>query len=376
MHEDSSIHRTQSSFSRPCSRWPSPSDQRQLKATSPKNEQELIAILRSDAPEAEKALACKHLAVYGSSEAVPELAKLLADEQLASWARIRAGSDSRRGGRRSAAQGDRVAARASCWSARSIRSASAAMPAPSSCLSGRLEDKDADVASAAAVALGRIGNAAAAKSLRQALASAPVEGPLGGRRRLRPLRRAFPGRRQCGRSDEDLRRSPQGRCSPPANAGSDPRSDSRPRARRASRSSSSSSARTTRDCSRSRLSTAREFPGREVDEALAAELERAFPERAALVIVAMADRNETVDLAAVLKAASSGPKPGPPGGHRRPGTRGKRDVLWPRCWKLPSNPTPSSRQQPKRPWRLCRARPSNKDIVARLAKAEGKTIRC
>src|SRR5262249_32663973 len=41
-------------------------------------------------------------------------------------------------------------------------------------LSGRLEDKDADVASAAAVALGRIGNAAAAQPLRKALASAPV----------------------------------------------------------------------------------------------------------------------------------------------------------------------------------------------------------
>src|SRR5436305_9442994 len=55
---------------------------------SPKNERELIAVLRSDAPEAEKALACKHLSVYGSSEAVSDLAKLLSNERLASWARI------------------------------------------------------------------------------------------------------------------------------------------------------------------------------------------------------------------------------------------------------------------------------------------------
>ena len=40
------------------------------------------------------------------------------------------------------------------------------------------------------------------------------------------------------------------------------------------------------------LSTAREFPGSEIDKALAAELARATPERAALMIQAMADRTE------------------------------------------------------------------------------------
>src|SRR5258707_10613463 len=57
-------------------------------SSAPKNEKELIAILRSDAPKAEKALACKNLSVYGSKEAVADLAKLLGDEQLASWSRI------------------------------------------------------------------------------------------------------------------------------------------------------------------------------------------------------------------------------------------------------------------------------------------------
>src|SRR5438128_1773517 len=46
--------------------------------SAPKSERELLAILRSEAAEAEKALACKNLSIYGSSEAVPELAKLLA----------------------------------------------------------------------------------------------------------------------------------------------------------------------------------------------------------------------------------------------------------------------------------------------------------
>ena len=55
---------------------------------SREKEQELIKLLRSDSPAAEKAIACKQLAVHGSPEAVPELALLLTDERLASWARI------------------------------------------------------------------------------------------------------------------------------------------------------------------------------------------------------------------------------------------------------------------------------------------------
>src|SRR5262245_17664247 len=51
-------------------------------------EKELLAVLRSDKPAADKAMACKRLAIYGSSESIPDLAKLLFDPQLASWARI------------------------------------------------------------------------------------------------------------------------------------------------------------------------------------------------------------------------------------------------------------------------------------------------
>ena len=48
----------------------------------------LICVLQTNAPPAEKALACKQLAIYGTKDAVPALAPLLADPQLASWARI------------------------------------------------------------------------------------------------------------------------------------------------------------------------------------------------------------------------------------------------------------------------------------------------
>ena len=51
-------------------------------------EQRLLAVLQSDAPAAQKAISCKELAIYGSSKAVPELAKLLPNPQLSSWARI------------------------------------------------------------------------------------------------------------------------------------------------------------------------------------------------------------------------------------------------------------------------------------------------
>jgi HEAT repeat protein len=48
----------------------------------------LIAVLQSDAPPSQKAITCKRLAVYGDKDAVPALAALLTDKDLASWARI------------------------------------------------------------------------------------------------------------------------------------------------------------------------------------------------------------------------------------------------------------------------------------------------
>src|SRR5512143_2023052 len=50
-------------------------------------EHSLIKILESNAPPQDKAIPCKLLAVYGSKDAVPALAPLLADKELASWAR-------------------------------------------------------------------------------------------------------------------------------------------------------------------------------------------------------------------------------------------------------------------------------------------------
>jgi HEAT repeat protein len=135
---------------------------------SPKSESELIAILRSDQPEAEKAIACKYLSVYGGDAAVPELAKLLSNEHLASWSRtaleaipgpvadeaLRKASESLQG-----------LLLVGTINSIGIRRDAAAVDL----LAKRLEDKNDEVAAAAAVALGKIGTPAAAPLVRKAL---------------------------------------------------------------------------------------------------------------------------------------------------------------------------------------------------------------
>src|SRR5262245_32415967 len=145
-----------------------PGSARAQEQSAAEKERDLIALLRSDAAPAEKAVACKHLAVYGSSEAVPELAKLLPDEKLASWARIALeaipghADDEAHRKAHDTGQGKLLAGAINSIGVR--RDALAVEP-----LAVRLSDQDAEIASAAAVALGRIGNAAAAGSLRAAL---------------------------------------------------------------------------------------------------------------------------------------------------------------------------------------------------------------
>ena len=51
-------------------------------------EGKLIGILESNAPPQDKAIPCRQLAICGTKAAVPALAALLADKDLASWARI------------------------------------------------------------------------------------------------------------------------------------------------------------------------------------------------------------------------------------------------------------------------------------------------
>lgn len=139
-------------------------------AVSGEKGREALAVLKSSAPDAEKALACKRLAVYGQADAVPALAALLSDERMASWSRIALEvipgevADEALRGALSKLQGKLLVGVINSIGFR--RDAQAV-----SALEKKLNDSDAPVAAAAAVALGRIGDEAAAKALEKALTS-------------------------------------------------------------------------------------------------------------------------------------------------------------------------------------------------------------
>ncbi len=274
---------------------------------SPEKEKELIAVLRSAAPPQDKAIACKKLAIDGSSEAVGDLAKLLSDPQLASWSRIAleaipgtAPDEALRKASESLEGNLLVGVLNSIGVRRDANSVEV--------LTKRLSDKDDEVASAAAVALGRIGNAASEKTLRIALTSGPAK--------VRSA--AAEGCVLCAERLLD-----EGKAADAVALYDEVRKTELPKQRIVEATRGAILARkdegipllieqlrsTDKKLFEVGLFTAREFPGSEVDKALAAELAKATPEHAALILHAMADRKETVVVAAVSKAAASGPKP-------------------------------------------------------------------
>ena len=275
-------------------------------AASPEKELELLAVLRSDAAPADKAIACKNLAIYGSSESVAELSKLLADPQLSSWARTaleaipgEATDDALRTATESLEGKLLVGTINSIGVRRDAKAVETLTP--------RLQHADAEVASAAAVALGRIGNAAAADSLRKSLAAAPAN-----------VRTTIA--EGCVLCAEAF--AAEGKASDAIALYDDVRKADVPMQRIVEATRGAILARgqdgipllveqfqsRERTMFRLALNTAREFPGSEVDKTLVAELNRATPDRAALIVQTMADRPDTVVLAAVLKAAEVGPK--------------------------------------------------------------------
>ena len=269
-------------------------------------EDDLIGVLQSGQPS-DKAVACKKLAVVGTDKAVPELAKLLSDPQLASWSRIALEAipgSAPEAALREAINSLKGRLLVGAINSIGVRQDAAAVEA----LTGRLADKDAEVASAAAIALGRIGNDAATTALRKALAGSPAEvrsavaegcilcaerllaadksgeavaiydevrqADVPKPRKLEATRGAILARKSEGIPllIEQLQSNDKGFL----NIG---------------------------------LSAARELAGSEVDDALAAELTKTTPERAALMLYALADRNLKSMPAAVLAAAKSGEKP-------------------------------------------------------------------
>jgi HEAT repeat protein len=267
-------------------------------------QRKLLEVLQSGAPPQDKAMACKRLAVYGAKEAVPALAPLLADEDLASWARIalEAIPDAAADDALREAAG-KLQRRLLIGVVNSIgvrRDAKAV-----AILAAKLRDADAEVASAAAVALGKIGGPAAAKALEPTLAnaanearSAVAEGCIlcaekslaGGK--AAEATRLYDAVRRANVPKPRLLEATRGAILARQAAGM-------PLLIEQLRSAD-------KDLLYIGLRVARELPGRTVTEALAAELKRANPDRQTLLLMALGDRRDPAVLPAALAAAGSG----------------------------------------------------------------------
>lgn len=269
-------------------------------------EQKLIAVLKSDAPKAEKAITCKYLAIHGGKDAVPELAKLLPDEQLTSWARIAlevipaAEADAALRDALGTVKGRTLIG---VVNSVGVRGDAAAVDP----LAGLLGGDDPDVAAAAAVALGNIGNPQAAEILEQSLTAKPAA-----------VRSAVAeGLVLCA---EKLLASGNG--SEAAAMYDTVRNADVPKQRIVEATRGAILARQDAGVPllveqlrsddkvmfRLGLQTARELSGNAIIEALVAELGLAAAERQPLLIQALADRDDKSLLPTMLQAAKSGPK--------------------------------------------------------------------
>lgn len=266
-----------------------------------------LAVLQSDAPPGEKAIACKRLAVFGGPEAVPTLAGLLSNADLASWARIPlevipgpAADDALREAL-GKLQGNLLIG---VINSVGVRGDAKAVDT----LVVHLKDADAGVASAAAASLGKIGGAAAAGALEAALASAPVnvrstvaEGLV-----LCAERSASAGQAaEAVRVFEKIRQADV------------PKQRKLEATRGLILARQEQGLSTLLETLRSpdqamfaiALRTARELPGRAVTQALAKELAGAPAERQSPILLAITDRRDELVWPAVLASASQGSKP-------------------------------------------------------------------
>ncbi len=271
-----------------------------------KDPAKLIAVLRSDAPPQDKALVCKRLAVFGGQEAVPALAPLLTDAQLSSWARIALEAIPGPAADQALRQAmGKLKGRLLIGVINSIgfrRDAKAV-----GALVARLKDADAEVVSAAAAALGRIANAPAAAALQAALNAGPTAARaaaaqgciLCADRLLTEKKLAEAGKlydliRKADVPKQRILEATRGAILARGSAGVPLLVEQLQSADKSFFGLG--------------LWTARELPGREVTEALVAELGRASPERRPLLVLALADRGDAAAFAPLLQAAKSGPE--------------------------------------------------------------------
>jgi HEAT repeat protein len=338
-------------------------------AKKPLNEKQLIAVLQTDSPGAEKAVACKRLAICGGKNAVPALAPLLADEYLASWARIalEAIPDPAADAALRQALG-KVQGRLLVGVINSIGARRDAKSADA--LIERLKDADAEVASAAAVALGRIGGPAVTKALEQSLAAAPAktrsavaEGCILCAERCQAdgnseeAVRLFDAVRKADVSKQRVVEATRGAILARQSAGV-------PLLVEQLRSSDKA-------LFAIGLSVAREVPGSEVTAAIAAELGRAAPGKQALLVLALADRGDAAALPAVLQAAKSGSEEVRTAATRVLGRLGNASCI-PMLLDAAMDANAQISQPALAVLTEMRGKDVDADIVERLAKTQGK----
>ena len=248
------------------------------------------------------------------------------------------------------------------------------MRPPSRRLTGHLQDNDAAVASAAAAALGtdrqrgRGQGAANNRSPRRLpkVRSAVAEGLVA------CAERRWPKVRMPRRSPSTTKSAR--RMFPSSGFWKRRAARSSPVSRRASPCCSSNCVRPKSTCFRWRSARPASFPGRRSTRPWRPSWIAASPERAALVIGAMADRKETVDPAV---PCSKRPTTVPAKCGSRPSRRwaawGTRRAFR-RCWNLPSSPMPNSRQAGKQALADLPGQDVDTDIVARLPRRTGKNL--
>lgn len=267
-------------------------------------EGELIAVLKSDAPKGEKGVACKLLTVWGSDAAVPVLAPFLLDKELASWARIPL--EAIPGDVADAALRDalpKLEGRLLVGTINSIgvRRDRDAVPA----LAELVKSTDADVASAAALALGHIAGRDAMRALQAAL----------GDRRMDVRSSAARGAMLVAE-----RRLASGNAARAVSVYDTIRDTDVPEQRKLEATRGAILARgaaglpllleqlhsSDKAFLGIGLRTARELPGVDITKALAAEVDSAAADRAAYILMAVADRSDEAVLPAVTRAAGAG----------------------------------------------------------------------
>lgn len=277
-------------------------------ATTSPQEQEraLIQVLQSDATPGDKALTCKKLAIYGSEKAVPALAALLADERFSSWALIALeaipGSAPDKALRKAAGDLhgkllvgviDSIGVRRDAGSV--------------SVLTRKLDDSDVEVASAAAVSLGKVGGPRAAKALLRSLGKAPesvrpaiaegcircAENFLADAKRAEAVK-LYDAVRLAALPKERILEGIRGAILARGVAGI-------PLLMEQMKSND-------RDFFNIGLRVARELSGSEATEALAGAFRQATPERQPLILLALAERGDAAAMPVVIDAARSGEK--------------------------------------------------------------------